>query len=184
MPSRSPNALRLNVAGLPGHCFLDYLMAARWSYSLKPIQSLIFTLTDLTQELVLCLDLTDRLLPRIGIECILYHQPRNEPRWTQLLAHLSDLGICTRAKQQALMTWHGDTLKSQVPNAWPRNLSWGDQLLGHAAISTFYRYVSHLKVVYQPGRPLESKAYLGFGHQWVNATDVVANAQLKADHAH
>jgi hypothetical protein len=52
------------------------------------------------------------------------------------------------------------------PDLWPGNISFGDRFLGYRAVSLFSRWLNHIKLVYQPGIPLEAKGYLGFGHLW------------------
>ena len=172
MRSRAGSALRVNVSGLTAGRIARYLMAAGWPHPVAPLQPIVTVLGDLADDFALCLDITDRLLPRIGIECILREQPLHESRWRQLVAYLSDLDACTMEKGRALLTWTGDILEPQARGLWPANLFWGDRLLGARAVSTFYRYLSHIKVIYQPGRPIEAKAYLGFFHQWLDGAAI------------
>jgi hypothetical protein len=173
MRSRATSALRVNVSGLSAGQIAGYLEDAGWPHPVAPLQPILATLGDFADEFAVCLDITDRLLPRLGIECILREQPVHEPRWRGLLDYLTDLDTCTMAKGQALLTWTGDTLERQMPGSWPQNLFWGDRLLGDRAVSTFYRYLSHTKLIYQPGRPIEAKAYLGFCHQWLDGTALI-----------
>ena len=172
MRSRAGSALRVNVTGLSAGQIGGYLKAAGWPHPVAPLLPIVTVLGDLADDLALCLDITDRLLPRIGIECILREQPVHESRWTLLLAYLTDLDACTMAKGESLLTWTGDILEPQARGLWPANLFWGDRLLGARAVSTFYRYLSHMKVIYQPGRPIEAKAYLGFCHQWLDGAAI------------
>jgi hypothetical protein len=172
MRSRAGGALRVNVSGVPAGQMPGYLIAAGWPHPVAPLEPILTALDSLTDDLALCLDITDHLLPRIGIECVLREQPSYESRWSQLLAYLTSVEACTIAKAGALLTWTGDVLEPQAGGQWPANLYWGDHLLGARAVSTFYRYLSHTKVVYQPGHPIEAKAYLGFFHQWLDAASI------------
>ncbi len=180
MRSRVANPLRVNIYGLAIASIVDFLQSLHWQYPTEPLLSIVDRLSKVTDVLVLCLDFTDRLLPKIGIECILYKQPPDEPRWEQLLSYLNTLEVCSDAKHRALLSWHGDTVRLPTTKEWPSNLDWGDRLLGRQAISTFFRYISHLKLVYEPGHSLEAKAYLGFLHQWLSSADVV-RASAKVD---
>jgi len=172
MRSRGGSALRVNVSGLTAGQIAGYLIAAGWPHPVAPLQPIVTALGDLSDDLALCLDITDRLLPRIGIECILREQPSHESRWRQLLAYLTSLDACTATKGRALLTWTGDVLEPHARGLWPANLFWGDRLLGPRAVSTFYRYLSHTKVIYEPDRPIEAKAYLGFFHQWLDGAAI------------
>lgn len=180
MRSRAGSALRVNVSGLAAGRIADYLIAAGWRHPVAPLQPMVTALGELADELAVCLDITDGVLPRIGIECILREQPLHESRWPQLLAHLTSLDACTMAKARALLMWTGDVLEPRARGLWPANLFWGDQLLRTRAVSTFYRYLSHTKVVYQPGRPIEAKAYLGFLHQWLDRAAIAPAARPQA----
>jgi hypothetical protein len=172
MRSRAGSALRVNVSGLPAGRIAGYLKAAGWPHPVESLGPIVTALGGLADDLALCLDITDRLLPRIGIECILREQPLHESRWRQLLDYLTSFDACSMAKGRALLTWTGDILEPQARGLWPANLFWGDRLLGARAVSTFYRYLSHTKVIYEPGQPIEAKAYLGFFHQWLDRAAV------------
>jgi hypothetical protein len=49
-------------------------------------------------------------------------------------------------------------------------------LLEPDRLSAIARRLNHVKVTFQPGRPVEAKAYLGVGHLWVG----VGAAELAA----
>jgi hypothetical protein len=103
----------------------------------------------------LSLDLgPDRIRPRIGIEGSFARQPAREPRWRQLLARLAHHGLCTTAQREALLAWPGWDSFWTAPALWPRETAWTGAFC--------VRYLSHLKVICRPGRPLQSKAYLAF----------------------
>jgi hypothetical protein len=180
MRSRAGSAVRVNVVGLPAGEIPGYLSAAGWPHPVAPLLPIVTALGGLADDFALCLDITDRLLPRIGIECILREQPLHEARWRQQLAYLTDLDACTQDKARALLTWTGDILEPRARGPWPANLFWGDRLLGARAVSTLYRYLSHTKVIYQPERPVEAKAYLGFCHQWLDGAAITPSTPAQA----
>jgi hypothetical protein len=45
---------------------------------------------------------------------------------------------------------------------------WSDLFLADRAQSLFVRRLNHVKLVYEAGRPVEAKAYLSFGHHWLD----------------
>lgn len=166
MLSRLTQGMRVNVYGIPPEQLSDYLGQIGWSDPNDTLSSLVSTLPQFTDFILLSFDVGDRIYPRIGLECFLNQQPQEEPRWQLFLDWLVAEGICTSAKSKAVMAWEGFSQKSSAPDLWPTNISWGDRFLGSRAVSIFWRGLNHLKLVYQPGSPLEAKAYLAFGHGW------------------
>src|SRR5439155_25568367 len=51
--------------------------------------------------------------------------------------------------------------------AWPPHLVCASLLRPPDHFTSFQRLLSHVKVVYEPGRPIEAKGYFGFEHAWV-----------------
>ncbi|NJP08694.1 MAG: hypothetical protein HC866_03785 [Leptolyngbyaceae cyanobacterium RU_5_1] len=166
MLSRSVNAIRVNVKGISPEQLSDYLMQIGWSDRTNTFSTLTSTLSEFVDSILLSFDVSDTVLPRIGLECFLNNQPYDEPRWQLFLDYLVAAGLCTPAKKNAFLAWPGLSQKSSVPDMWPGNISFGDRFLGSRAFSIFWRRVSHIKLVYQPGIPLEAKGYLAFGHDW------------------
>lgn len=181
MLSRQANAVRVNVKGIPPEQLLDYLMQIGWSDPTNTFSTLVSTLSEFVDSILLSFDVGDTVLPRIGLECFLNNQPHDEPRWQLFLDYLVEGGLCTPAKKNAFLAWPGFLQKSSVPDLWPSNISFGDRFLGSRAFSLFWRRVSHIKLVYQPGIPLEAKGYLSFGHSWFTPDFLTKNKQKNED---
>jgi hypothetical protein len=167
-------ALRVNVSRLTPGALPGYLRGIGWesdTSNTSNVQWLVSTLYGLVDAWVLCLDVTDRVMPRLGIECILYQQPECEPRWEALFAFLAEHAVCTDAKIRGVLDWPGYSLRDESPERWPTSLALGDRLVGSQGVSTFYRYISHMKVIYDEDG-LSAKAYLGFCHKWLHAAQL------------
>ncbi len=170
MLSRPGGALRVIVGGIPPQKFSDYLMQIGWFDSTQTISTLVSTLDELVDEIhFLSFDIGESISPRVGLEFFLKKQPEHEPRWSLFLDRLIEMELCTQAKKNALLAWTGVSQKADNPELWPQNLSGGDRLLGSRAHSVFWRTINHIKIVYQPGIPLEAKGYVMFGHHWFDA---------------
>ncbi len=184
MLSRPANAVRVNVKGISPEQLSDYLVQIGWSDPTNTFSTLTSTLSEFVDSIILSFDVGDTVLPRIGLECFLnnqpYEEPHEEPRWQLFLDYLVEAGLCTPAKKNAFLAWPGLSQKSSVPDLWPSNISFGDRFLGSRAFSIFWRRVSHIKLVYQPGVPLEAKGYLAFGHGWF-APDVLTKKEQKTE---
>lgn len=166
MLSRSTKGVRVDVAGINSCYLIDYLVAIGWKDTTDSLQSLISNLSNFVDRIHLSFDVGDTILPRIGLECFLQKQPTNEYRWQLFLNHLVENGLCTPVKQNALLAWPGFSQKAFHPEISPNNFNWSELLLGYKMLSIVGRKISHIKIVYEPGIPVESKAYLAFGHNW------------------
>jgi ubiquinone/menaquinone biosynthesis C-methylase UbiE len=181
MQSRPDQGVRLNVKGIPPQQLLNYLLQIGWKDSTKTLSNLVSTLSELVDEIVLTFDIGETIHPRIGLECFLEKQPHTEPRWQLFLDYLVERGLCTPAKQNALLVWPGFSQKADQPNVWPQNLSWGARFLGSQTLSVFWRTISLIKIIYQPGNPLETKGYLAFAHRWLDVSAFTSQEQQKTE---
>jgi hypothetical protein len=175
MVSRATELIRLNVAGMAPDIFLDYLGRIGWTGPVNELDSSARRAMAHVDYIELAFDLSDVVLPRIGLECFLRKQPPEEPRWPALLDHLVAEELCSRAKRQALLSWPGLLQRSTLPGAWPRSLMWGELFLQDRAWSVFMRRLNHVKLVHEAGRPVEAKAYLGFGHYWIDRESMASS---------
>src|SRR5262249_50741750 len=96
-----------------------------------------------------------------------------EGRWQPLLDALAQRGLCTAAKREALLAWHGTAWRRLPHELW---------------LTLMARLINHVKLVHQPGRDLEAKSYVGFLHlrggtDGINNTDESNRAGSAADRA-
>lgn len=171
--ARSHQAVRLTIKEIQFEQLADYLEQIGWNHPIAPLTAYTSTLTPFVDTLALAIDLDPTLHPKIGLECFATKDFQNQKRWQALIDHLVQTGLCTPAKRNALLDWSGFTQQIDCPNLWPANLTYGDLLTGSNAISFFWRRINHIKLVYQPEQPLAAKAYLAFGHCWMNRDKVV-----------
>jgi hypothetical protein len=168
MASRSSELVRLNVGGMPADLLPGYLSGVGWAGPASELDALVRRVTPLVDYVELALDLSDTVLPRIGVECFLRKQPVEEPRWSVLLDDLVARQLCSKAKREALLSWPGFLQPSTRPEAWPRHLTVSDLFFADRARSVIVRRLNHIKLVHEAGRPIEAKAYLSFGHHWID----------------
>ncbi|HEY9608787.1 MAG TPA: methyltransferase domain-containing protein [Allocoleopsis sp.] len=181
MLSRPNKVVRLNVKGIPPENLLDYLMQIGWKDQTNELSILVSTLSEFVDNVVLTFDVGETIHPRIGLECFLEKQPRFEPRWQLFLDYLVERGLCTAAKQNAVLDWPGFSQKAELQDLWPMNLTWSHRLLGSNALSIFWRAISFIKIVYHSGIPLEAKGYLAFGHNWFNVSALTQSKLQKTE---
>jgi hypothetical protein len=151
MLSRHNKAIRVDVNGISPPQFLDYLVQIGWIHEIETLTSLVSTVADLTDRIILSFDVGDTLFPRIGLECFLHKNPKDEPRWQLFLDYLVEKDLCAPAKQTALLNIDHHSADRQ-------------------AFSIFGKKISHIKIVCHPDIPLQAKAYLSFAHNYFDAS--------------
>lgn len=169
MLSRSNAGVRVNIRGIAPDKLLNYLQKIGWqedTNQLNQLGKIISSLEQFVDYIVLTFDVGETISPRIGLECFLTKQPPSEPRWQLFLEYLVANNLCTPEKQKGLLAWPGISQKKDCPELWPKNLNNGDFFLNSQALSLFWRTISLIKIVYQPGMSVEAKGYLAFGHKW------------------
>jgi hypothetical protein len=146
--SRPGNPLRMELFGLDPAGALAYLR--RVAPNIAPPLAEIAPLFEGIERPHLSFDLGSEILPRVGFEGSFARQ--REPRWAELFGRLEAGGLCTRTQRNAILAWPGyDTFWTAAAD-WP---------LEQAGMRGFcVRSLSHVKVVAQPSRAPEAKAYL------------------------
>jgi hypothetical protein len=180
MLSRTSSITRLCVRGVSKKQILEYLQVLDYDTSSGQLHALLELLGPLVERIDLDLDVSDRVLPKIGLECYL---PADTSAIHQFLNHLVSSGLSIPAKAEALESWRGVAHERSTPEIWPRDLLALSGFLGGRAHSVFARWLHHVKIVYQPGLPLQAKAYLAVQHLWLSPEqirDLLNRAQPRA----
>lgn len=183
MLSRPTKEMRIVIKELTSQELCNYLDKIGWIDTTNKFKSLVAILSEFVDSIALTFDVGDTIHSRIGLECFLEKQPHDEPRWQPFLDYLVEEGLCTPGKRNALLAWPGFSQKADIPELWPTNLTGGDLFLGSKVLSVFWRTINHIKVIYEPGNPLEAKGYLAFGHNWLNASNLSVGTLLKTENS-
>jgi len=167
MLARQSDALRLCIAVDP-RAVAEYLDRIGWSGPVRRVTDLVAGLAAVTDRICVDVDVDAAVGPRIGVECYFNgFDPGRGPGWQRLLDYLVEGGLCRPEKRAGLAAYPGSSDAVADPDRWPERLLRASSLLGPRAISVIFRSLHHVKVVYEPGRPLEAKAYLAAGHRWL-----------------
>lgn len=167
MLSRGTEALRVNIKNLSGSRIVAYLERVGWPGPMDAIIPLVTQLSGLVDAMTVCLDVGARIYPTLGLECFLRDEPGRTPDWAAFLGHLVQEELCTPEKRDALMAWTGEINPLSSPAPWPTSLLRDSLLQTPNRFNILARRLNHVKVAYHPQRPLEAKAYLGFGRVWL-----------------
>jgi hypothetical protein len=163
------NAVRVCIRNITPDQISAYLHQIGWPGSLEILKKFIGEIADLVERIDLDIDISDRVLPKIGFECYLSKQPKLEPRWQIFLDYLEKNNLCLPQKRAGLLAYTGFLRERAAPNDWPSYLSRKSDSLGNNAETVFFRKIHHIKIVYQDDRPQLAKAYLAMGYRSMSA---------------
>jgi hypothetical protein len=150
--------LRLCVMGLTDTEILQYLYEIGWPGDRHDLTKQVLApfgqIKDRSPRNVgiLHIDIDGRRVsPRIGLEYAFSRASQRQGRVTEesLLQHLVDIGSCDAAVRDDLRRWPGESVEMVAHEIW------------HCRV---VRRLSHVKVTYGPGEPLDAKAYFCFFH--------------------
>lgn len=169
MLGRASRITRLCVRGLSSNQIPEYLHAVGWQGSLPEVRDLVNLLAPLVERIDLDIDVGDRVLPKIGLEC---YPAQSLPAIQRFLDYLVSSGLSTATKAEGLKRWAGLAHERLTPDVWPRDLLALSAFLEGRVHSAFFRWLHHIKVVHQPGLPAQAKAYLAVHHHWIAPADL------------
>lgn len=164
--ARGSDAIRLEIFGLEPAAMLAYLQSL--APETVPAVEEVSGIFEGVERLHLSFDVTDKVLPRIGIEGSFPRQPAREPRWNTLFERLVERGLCSPEKRDAALAWPGYDTFWTAPDRWPV------AAIGPKGVCV--RALSHLKAVCRPDREPEAKAYLVFGVPDLSRAGVTASS--------
>jgi hypothetical protein len=156
MLSRTRRAVRLYLSGIGDAAVAPFLNGVGWPAEQVAETAAVLAVLNAVPRPPLGMmhvDLLDgALLPRLGVEFTLERRPQlrgtlAEAAW---LDRLVELGFCAPERRAALTAWPGCEVRTLRHELWPSLLA---------------RRVNCVKLVTEPGRAPEMKAYLLASHQ-------------------
>ena len=164
MLARTQSAVRLNLHNLRFDQIAPFLDAIGRKASTEGLDELLADLFAFAERISLCVDVGEEIGIPIGLECSTYQ--RDMMRWTKFLGHLVERSACTDTQRDCLQKWWGRATPALAP--WPANLIVEELLADRDQLGVIDRYLSHIKITWQPAARLKVKAYLGFVHHFMN----------------
>lgn len=147
MLARRHQTCRLCIRGMSPLQLVDYLHALNWPGSESELTSLLASFTGSVERFDLDLDVSDRVLPKIGLE--LYTSAAS-PQLPALLASLISLGLCSERKAAAICSWPGTAHEELEADRWPEDLLAVYDQMNNRLHSVFDRAVHHIKLIHRP----------------------------------
>lgn len=153
MLSRPVQAVRLCIFDLPTEALPGYLDRIDWAGDRAGVLRIIEAFRPYCDFVGLHFDVGARVFPHIGIEPNFRsgswsRQPHREPRWQGLWNVLSEFGLMTEAKREALLAWTGH-----------------QQVIYRDTPTLLLRGLSHIKVVMAADGRASAKAYFGIAQR-------------------
>ena len=167
MLARKSELVRICIRNISVENILNYLTQINWQGDINELKTLLNDISNLVDRIDLDIDVGEFVYPKIGLECYLTQQPSFEPRWNLFLEYLVKLGLCVREKHDALLAYPGYVREKSHPELLPSSLLKLSKFLGSEYERVFFRGLHHIKIVYQPEKPLEAKAYLSVSHSLI-----------------
>ena len=179
MLARNQNFIRVNFKDLSARQWPQVLQEIDWPGSVSRLSEQTAPLMDRLAQMVLCLDVGRQTAPGVGLECMVHQGPDRENAWADLLDALVESGMCAPEKRNAILDWEKPVKPPDAPLHWPEDLIAESLLRGPDRFSVISQAINHMKIRYHPSRPPAAKAYLWFGHLWVEKKAVESSIALQ-----
>jgi hypothetical protein len=168
MLGRPTDSVRLVVNALPFDSLRTFLDRVGWLGPSDEAQRALSPTARLapTPKMLFSFDVGSEIGPRIGLECAVPSGPEWSPYREAFLDYLVAQGLCVPAKRAALLAWGGWAHAPDGAAASPEQLAAQSDLVGLRVRGVFVPSLSHVKVSYEPDRPLEAKAYVAVHLRW------------------
>lgn len=143
LQARRVESLRLYIK-MPGYREMACLLRQMgYPGDLRPVIAFLDDFGNWGGYIKLQLDIGPEILPKIGFEFL---NDTGDDIWGCLITKLCDNQLCAGANRKFLLNWT-DSAFIQEP--------------GEKSCLLLYKYISHIKVIYEPGASMTAKAYLG-----------------------
>ena len=171
MLSRKDDEIRIVIKRIRAGEIIPYLKSIGWSDDQNnSLSNLLEEIKEIVSRIVLHISVGEDVNPKVGIECSFY--PDNyhrEEGWKSLLSYLLEKGLCNKEKYFSLLKFSGIEPQDYDEYFDPNKCTPAVMISEEEYSSALIRYISHIKLVYEPNKPIEAKAYPAvrlFGHPY------------------
>jgi len=171
MLSRKDDEIRIVIKRIRAEEIISYLESIGWADEEEnKLSCLLEEIKDIVSRIVLHISVGENVNPKVGIECSFY--PDNfhkEEGWKKLLNYLSEKGLCNKEKYAALLKFSGIEPQDHDEYFDPNKCTPAVRISDEEYSSALIRYISHVKLVYEPNKTIQAKAYPAvrlFGHPY------------------
>lgn len=162
MLARSQTSVRLVIKRIHPKLIIPYLASLGWFDDSNKLSSLLDELQRYVTRIVLHISIGENIDKKIGIECSFYPDRYNkESRWSDFFTFLHQKELCLTDKKSAISRFPG-VEQEDINNEFDLHSYMTVVKNPHDNYScALVRYISHVKISYEPRYPLEVKVYSG-----------------------
>ncbi len=172
MASRECQTMRLILPCRSSRGVLACLEAFEWSGDLSATQEWCSRLFRVVKELRICIDVSDRILPTVGLEIAINADSRDDPAALALGEMFVQRNFCRPRELAALLQWPGIITPQDAQGSWPQDLV-VESIEGQAnALTALQCRFSHFKVTLGVNVEPVVKAYFGYFETWLGTSNV------------
>ena len=170
MLARGAEGMRLVIKRIKPEDIVPYLKSIGWKDSQdNGLTALLNDVKKFSNCIRLHINISDHIDPKIGLECFIspdkYHEGEG---WNEFFNYLVSKNICLPHLSSALLAFPGVIQEDQTEEFSFDSYMPSVKIEGNNFSKALVRYISHVKLSYEPNKPLEAKAYTGvrlFGKQ-------------------
>ena len=163
MLARGAEGMRLIIKRIKPEDIVPYLKSIGWEDSQdNGLTVLLNDVKKFSNCIRLHINIGDHIDPKIGLECFIspdrYHEGEG---WNEFFNYLVSKNMCLPHLSSALLAFPGVIQEDQTEEFSLDSYMPSVKIEGNNFSKALVRYISHVKLSYEPGRPLEAKAYTG-----------------------
>jgi hypothetical protein len=157
MLAREDTPLRINIKRLCAPACAGLLSRL----SIAGDASRVVEIFDDAYRSTLCIDVTDRILPRAGAEYQFTSPPARELGWRSL-AERATQRVMERAPWSVMEQWNAELTPLSAVDTWPDTMILSDLAGGEDRQLVLQVIPSHIKITYPGDYRIGAKGYVGF----------------------
>lgn len=162
MLSRDSEGIRMVIKRVKPNDIIPYLNSIGWTDENDGLPSLIDEIKKFSNCIRLHINISNQVGPKIGLECFIspdqYHHGNG---WEDFLNYLVDKGLCKPEMKSALLGFPGVDLEDTNHKFSFDSYMPSVKLQSGNFMKAIVKYISHVKITYDPNGPISAKAYTG-----------------------
>ena len=163
MLARGTEGMRLVIKRIKPEDIVPYLESIGWKDNGEnELTALLNDIKRFSNCIRLHINISDHVDPKIGLECFIspdkYHEGEG---WNEFFDYLVSKNICLPHLSSALLAFPGVIQENQTEEFSFDSYMPSVKIEGNNFSKALVRYISHVKINYEPGKATEAKAYTG-----------------------
>ena len=158
MLQRGCNDIRLVIKRINHDEIIPYLTAIGWNDESGKVKRLMKNLEKYCSRMVLHISVGEKVNSKIGLECSFYPEEKNQnEKWKKFFDFLVENGYSKADKIESILNFPNVEYEYGITDDEEITTKMTDNPLSKKMI----RFISHVKISYEPNSKIKSKAYFG-----------------------